>query len=76
VASKISSKEQFLAVAGALVGKETIQSIWRNAIESFNISEQLHLYWLDDGGHVIASNQINVSPGSFIGFQNVDSQVS
>jgi hypothetical protein len=76
VAAKISSKEQFLAVAGALVGKETVQSIWKNAIEAFNISDQLYLYWLDEGGYVIASNQINISPGSFIGSQNVDSQVS
>jgi hypothetical protein len=76
VASKISSKEQFLAVAGALVGKETLLSIWRNAIEAFNVSDHMHLYWLDEGGYVIASNQINISPGSFIGSKNVDPQVS
>lgn len=76
IAGKISSKKQFLAITGALVGKETIQSVWNKAIESFNISDELHLYWLDDGGHVIATNQINVLPGTFIGSQNADPQVS
>ena len=75
IAAKISSKEQFLAVTGALVGKEVIQSLWNNAIESFNISDSKHLYWLDEGGYVIATNQINVSPGTFIGSKNADPQV-
>lgn len=76
VAAKISSKEQFLAVAGALVGKDIVHSIWKNAVEAFNISDQLHLYWLDEGGYIVATNQINVSPGTFIGSSNADPQVS
>lgn len=76
VAAKISSKEQFLAVSGALVGKETMLSIWRNVTESLNISDHLHLYWLDEGGHVIATNQMDIQPGTFIGSKNADPQVS
>lgn len=76
IAAKISSKEQLLAVTGALVGKETVQTIWKKAIESLNISDELHLFWLDEGGYVIATNQINVMPGTFIGSPNADPQVS
>ncbi|KAK4015396.1 hypothetical protein OUZ56_030377 [Daphnia magna] len=75
VAAKISSKEQFLAIAGALVGKDIVHSIWKNAVEAFNISDQLHLYWLDEGGYIVATNQINVSPGTFIGSSNADPQL-
>lgn len=67
---------QLLAITGSLVGKETIQSIWNNALESLNISDSMHLYWLDEGGYVVATNQISVSPGTFIGSKNADPQVT
>ena len=67
LAAKVSSKEQLLAVSGALVGKEAIQSVWNKVVGAFNISDSAHLYWLDEGGYVIATNQINAAVGSFIG---------
>lgn len=76
IAAKISSKEQFLAVTGALVGKEAIQGLWNKAVEGLNVSDELHLYWLDAGGYIIYSNQINVNPGTFIGSKNADPQVN
>lgn len=67
LAAKISSKEQLLAVSGALVGREAIHSVWNKVVGAFNISDNSQLYWLDEGGYVIATNQINTAAGSFIG---------
>ena len=62
-------------VTGALVAKETVQSMWTKATSSFlNENEQMHLYWLDEGGYVITSNQ-NIEPGTFIGSKKADPQV-
>jgi hypothetical protein len=67
LAAKVSSQEQLLAVSGALVAKEAIQSVWNKVVGAFNISDSAQLYWLDEGGYVIATNQINAAVGSFIG---------
>ena len=75
IAAKISSKDQLLAVTGALTGKDAIQSIWSRALGQLNISDQSHVYWLDEGGYVIAANQLSIAPGSFLGASRADPQV-
>lgn len=76
VAGKVSSKDQLLAVTGAVASQEAIQTIWTKALAQLNASgEGQHIYWLDEGGYVIATNQPGVVPGSFVGSSHVDPQL-
>jgi len=75
IASKITLEEQLLAVTGGFVSKEAVQSMWMRATSLLNGSDHLHLYWLDEAGYVIASNQINILPGTFIGASQVEPQI-
>lgn len=33
------------------------------------------MYWLDEGGNIISSNQDDIQPGSFLGSKYADPQV-
>ena len=57
VAAKVEAKGQVVAVTGASVTKETVQSAWKRSTAFFNDKEDAHLYWLDEGGHIIESSR-------------------
>jgi len=75
VASKITVDEQLLAVTGGFVSKEAMQSMWTSATSLLNESDHLHVHWLDEAGYVIASNQMDILPGTFIGAKQAEPQV-
>lgn len=49
--------------------------MWTRAMSLLNGSDHLHLYWLDEGGYIVATNQMNTLPGTFIGASQVEPQV-
>ena len=79
VAAKVTSKDQLMAVTGALASREAIQVVWTRALVQLNASgnanAEQHVYWLDEGGYVIATNQLGVAPGSFLGSSQADPQL-
>ena len=75
VAAKVEAKGQVVAVTGASVTKETVQSAWKRSTAFFNDKEDAHLYWLDEGGHIIESNQVGLQPGMWIGSISADPQL-
>ena len=65
----------FFAVTGGFVSKEAMQSMWTSATSLLNESDHLHVHWLDEAGYVIASNQMDILPGTFIGAKQAEPQV-
>ena len=76
IAAKVVAKGQLMALVGSSVTKDTLQSLWAKVTgTSFKQSDNVNLYWLDEGAHVIASNQMQIHPGTFIGSINADPQL-
>ena len=81
VAGKVTSKDQVMAVTGACVSRETVASLWKRAtgaiLERTPLLDEsgTNVFWLDEGGHVLQTEDVHVQPGTFLGAAGVQPQL-
>ena len=52
-----------------------MHNVWQKTFSPYFHKENVYMYWLDEGGNIISSNQDDIQPGSFLGSKYADPQV-